>query len=81
MRMTIRRYRICVTLPECVVIVLIFSGIIRTIRKGCAAMNKNQEKPQPTEPSDATVTSTLEYAGEVIVAIGIYIVGVIIICL
>lgn len=68
-------------LQECVVIVPIFSGIIRIIRKGCAAMNKNQEKLQPTEQSDATAMSTLEYAGEVIVAIGIYIVGVIIICL
>ena len=61
--------------------VRIFSGIIRTIRKGYAAMNKNQAKPQPTEQNDATGTNILEYAAEVIVAIGIYAVGVLIICL
>lgn len=44
-------------------------------------MNKNQEKPQPTEQNDATGTNILEYAAEVAVAIVIYVVGVLIICL
>jgi hypothetical protein len=44
-------------------------------------MNKNQEKPQPTEQNVVSGTNILDYAAEVIVAIVIYAVGVFIFCL